>query len=292
MSNTNTLLPAYVIGAAMLCMTSCTLDDPYGDTGGEMPAQESRISSIKSFGINMIDATYDAQGHLTLIELREAITHNLTWTDGKLTRIETIEWTQEYDYSTDKEINLPTYRDILTNITVDDRGYITGFDSEEFKYSYTYNPDSQQNENTVTGHTFSRSSMSYDSDGHLCRSVNDGETVSLTWTDGLLMQVVDLSDGETHIYEYSDAVNTHLQWDPMLPAAGGLLNITGLFGTAPARFVKKVTMTDDRGYTDTQQYSYRLQDNGLIHTCRFLSNDNEEILPLTYYYEPGIQSVR
>ncbi len=53
------------------------------------------------------------------------------------------------------------------------------------------------------------------------------------------MQSVDLSDGETHIYEYSDAVNTHLQWDPMLPAAGGLLNITGLFGTAPARFVKK-----------------------------------------------------
>ncbi len=135
MSNTNTLLPAYVIGAAMLCMTSCTLNDPYGDTGGEMPAQESRISSIKSFGINMIDATYDAQGHLTLIELREAITHNLTWTDGKLTRIETIEWTQEYDYSTEKEINLPSYRDILTNITVDDRGYITGFDSEEFSYT-------------------------------------------------------------------------------------------------------------------------------------------------------------
>lgn len=61
MSNTNTLLPAYMIGAAMLCMTSCTLDDPYGDTGGEMPAQESRISSIKSLGMHMIYTDYDVQ---------------------------------------------------------------------------------------------------------------------------------------------------------------------------------------------------------------------------------------
>ncbi len=244
-----------LLAALGLTLGSCTLSEP----DQEASAPESlQLSSVRCFGFKMMDVDYDAQGRITQISATNEEKIELTYvgTSKVPSTIIISEYDLDYD-DDDRATSLLSEQTTFTNIRANNAGCITYYD---------YAEKDLRNRQTATGHV----TLNYNDKNQLVSEVDEaGDVTSYTWTDNCLTRI-DEGDGEYINFEYSTVDNTSGQWDPML-SFKPMINITGLFGVAPKKFVKKSVDHDE-----AVMIAYNLLPNGMINHAKYVEVDSEE----------------
>lgn len=178
-----------------------------------------------------------------------------------------------------------TSSDVMSNISVNGKGYVTGFKEA---YTYSYNDNSSKSEGNV--------SVSYDGKGHVTRIKGSGSGVEIydgeketyktsfeyvyTWKDNKLMKIVETeSDGGDkcvttyeYIYSGNPFLNLSCQYVPNILcdydwAIGQGFACIGYLGKGPTALpdgCEYSYVEDGHKSTGSGTYAYTLQNNGLV----------------------------
>lgn len=271
---------AAALAAVSMALASCTVSEPDMPKGN---ASDYKLTSLTAFGLTYMQFSYDKQNRITEIKVdREYICEiEYAGNSSNPSVITITENTERYDSNTDKETIVPESVTEMSNIRCNEQGYIIGHDTREVTYSYSSDYDWETGRYVETVNEYEEtwtSTYEYDSNGYMLR-YSDDETYTLNWRNGLLMSV-DEGGSSTTSYEYSDVDNKLRLWDPHLEYFGPM-GVTGFYGKAPAKFVKRQTISDEYG-TEIQQFSYSVLDNGLVNMCRTLIDEEEAVVKYNY----------
>lgn len=228
---------------------SCTLSEPSGVSDD---SNSGYVKQINMMGVNAVGIKYDNQNRVIrisapLFDCRLDATYN----GSKLVSI-------VFD---DDESSVT-----MSDIKLNSMGFVESFTSVE--------SDEPEPSNMK---------LEYDSEGHLTRIIEDGETSYVyTWSKGLLTNIDEIDPEDPHhtshhVYTYTNIENKHQQWSPFWFGTLGYYNLTGLFGKAPSKFIASATDGDE-----TERYDYRLNTHGYIRAER--TQVEGETLTFNYTY--------
>lgn len=275
-------------------LTSCTLDDPNTSSDNSVSAEQLQLIGMAAYGLNMMDVSYDNNGRVSEIRFGADNTYTFEY-QGSLNVPSTIR-AEFYDFYTvnGMEVKKLEEQDIYANIECNSNGLVTKWDYEETSYCYDINYDYDTEKETITEGINSKDTgtrtFEYDSDGHMVKQYSyddiSGYDVDdiYNWENDLLISYGETEDEDHRQWyeiEYSDVNNVHRQWDPNNEIFGPIA-ITGLFGKAPAKFIKSVTGYSGSYLDDTINYAYTLKENGLIDKCKVSNYDDTMIYTLIY----------
>lgn len=280
---------ACCMALASLALASCTLSEPDSADGA---ASDVRLSALSSYGMTMVTVSYDKLDRITEINYAGESIYRLTYSDGsdRPTSIVNEDYDLYYNDDTEKDERKISDLSVWTDIVYNPDGTIAAHNDRDTEYYYD-GIDGADETRVTTG----RTSYAY-ANGRLTRETSvtadphtSRETTSVrnfTWENGLMTRWADASN-EDHRewaeYEYSDVDNVNLQWDPNMQIFGPLA-ITGLFGTAPEKFLKSEKIYRYQTVDEFNQYAYALLPNGLINLSKMLGYDNESIV-FNFIYE-------
>lgn len=277
MKKTLRFLGAMALGLLMApVFTSCGDDEP-GDGAGNVqtPVYDgTRISSL-----NNVPVRYDQQGRAVSFGSEFSIDYST----GRI----------YFDDADEEEENV--------TVSFTDKGYISSIKSS-WDYEDKYEDARYKGNASVQ--------FSYDKDGHIVKmtessretyiSTEDREsstfegnvTMSMAWKDGNLVKVVadesEIEDGEKdhdrYVYDidYGTQMNVFKQFPMSLAYAFSedtswrILASLGFLGIGPNRIPESMEETDDDGYSDSDNFSITLNDNGTIKS--------EYVEHMVYYY--------
>lgn len=231
--NCKTLLSGLVIGCLSLSLASCTLSEPDADKiiSGSGPIKSIQQQLVPSYGVEF---EYDSKGRIIEIENR------ITETEIEIS----------YDPLRLEINNGGDEKLIMTNISQNSQGYITGCETTERYFDHWINEFVSNTEYQY---------FEYDSDGHLLSTRFEGDEEPdhvLTWDGDLLIST--RTDDETISYTYTDLDNTKGIWVPFWVSYDGTVEMTGLFGKAPGKLIKSSSSNDEYSDFSSLNFSYSL----------------------------------
>lgn len=249
--------------------TSCTVDEP--SEGEDGNPENYLLSSITTFGMPLMVFEYDDYNRPVSIKVEGALIYTFNYS-GKSNAPESID-AKFYDTDDDENWYVDEH-DVWTNIKLNKQGYIDSFDSEE---------------KSEDGTDYAHRKLSYDADGHLTRIAEyydgDPDIQYFDWQNGLLISWGEEEHQDHRQWwkaEYSDVDNTLGQWDPNNEFIGPLA-CTGLFGIAPRKFIKTAILYYNENPSEIIQYSYSLNENGLIRSSK-VKDEEDGTLTFNYVY--------
>lgn len=271
-----------ILFLAVYALTSCTVSEP-NETKED--AGTLRLESMTFSGMNQLIVKYDDQKRISTIEIPGDELYEFYY-NGNSSTPHTIVDIQYMDYFVDnKNVLKESSRERWSNITTNSDGYITSADIRAVYYNYHRIDDSETGNSTIDSSQsktmIGKLSAKY-SGKHLTEYVekfNDGTTSTdtYTWTtDGLLTHWDSTQDGGYYTdgcyaeIEYCDTDNIHRQWvsdENMIST----INITGLFGEAPTKFVSCIKVYDknEARLLEHNLFAFNILSNGLINKCHF-----------------------
>lgn len=265
---------------------SCTLSEPEVPTGN---ADSMRLTGMTVSVLNVLKVKYDNVDRITEINFANECVYLLTYEGDETIPSKIV--MNEYDSFdvNDKEVIKLVANYIWTDIKADAQGHIVQYNADETEYHYNTQYDENDKQVLVQDRIekdHGISSFTYDAKGHLLMShywapddEADGDYNYLNWSGNLITsygEPAGASNREWTEVEYSDVVNRNLQWDPNNEILGPLA-ITGFFGVAPEKFIKRVTRYYNGEFNGWIEYAYSLLPNGLINKCRVADSDNEKM---------------
>lgn len=237
-----------------LGFAGCTLAEPEEANGSPASMQ---LSEVRCFGLKIIDIDRDAQGRVTTLSLTNEERIKLDYVGSSTTPATVaITWWDEIYDDDDRSTLVVDEETTWTNIRTNSAGSIISYDY----YS------TSRNQRPETG----KCVLTYNAKNQLTKEIDsDGTVYDYIWKNDCLIRIVEDGVDDT-VFEYSAVENTNGQWDPIFEFKP-LLNITGLFGSAPKMFAKK---TQDR--STAVQTAYSLLPNGLINHLKVVEVDKDE----------------
>lgn len=270
-----------VLSCLCMILTSCTLNEPKAPVGNP---EKSHLSSLSYMGINLIKFSYDGQGRLTKISLRNEQDITFTYSGSEKTPSQIVVEEFEERYWQNRDQILLDNKEVWSNITYNNDGFITSCTINETTYDYReeYERDEMGFEdydkvlwNVYETYDVWTEHMTYDAAGHLTKT----DDVTLVWQNGLLVEAIDHEDPKANVYiTYCDADNVANMWDPFNEVLG-TIGTSGFFGNAPAKLFEKATSPN---WSTPEYYSYQLHSNGLIKQCRIWDDGEEMTLKYNY----------
>lgn len=263
---------------------SCTVSEPESD--GTPTGNNARLVSLSYYGINFMKVSYDRQGRVTEIRTGGSEEYDLYQFSYDPFEVMCEEWGEvtHYNETTGAWTNSTELRerDRWHDIKLSTSGYITAMHVTSVDYTVADMPEGDASTSHVLCH--------YDDEGHLTRINADSDVTVYHWDPQGRLTSVEYTEADTDhngsykaTWKYSSFANTHLQWDPMLPFLGPV-QITGIFGKAPSYFVQSVvTEYTNQQYTESAQFSYRLNSNGFV--SQSLYGDGYDTMQYTWKYE-------
>lgn len=283
---------ALTAAVAAMALSSCTVSEPELPSGD---ASSMQLTAITVGGATIMAVDYDTQNRITKINYYNDFTIEISYGASTSTAPEQVVVTDYEDYwdGDDTVTHLPSEQETWTNIRTNADGYITYYDCSDISWREVYDPETQTNRREPYEQK-STESYTYDADGHMTQNVlhdfddfgNPQKLITTyTWKDGLLLSYADddTDHNERAEFHYSDVENVHGQWEPHTHLSA--LMITGLFGKAPAKFLKSETYYYQGIESETTQYSYALTDNGLIKYAKLLEQGEDMAIVMNYVYK-------
>lgn len=283
---------ALTAAVAAMALSSCTVSEPELPSGD---ASSMQLTAITTGGLTIMKIGYDSSDRIESLNYANEFRVEFAYGTSTSTVPETITVSEYEEYYTDNdkyELRL-SEQEVWTNIQSNADGFITYYDCKTTRWNY-------DNYNAETGETYatqtverSTENCEYDAAGHLVKNVvcstddlghPQTDVTTYTWQDDLLTGYSDddFQHHESATYDYSDVYNTHGQWDPNTHF--GPIMLSGLFGNAPAKFMKKETYYYQNIESETTQFSYALTENGLIKYAKILDGTGDLSLVMNYVY--------
>lgn len=282
---------ALTAAVAAMALSSCTVSEPELPSGD---ASSMRLSAITTGGMTLMKIGYDSSDRIESINYANEFRVEFDYGTSTSTVPETITVLEYEEYYTENdkyELRL-SEQEVWSNIQANADGFITYYDCQTTRWEERYDYESGMYDRAPITEP-STESCDYDADGHLIRNVvrstdafghPQTDVTTYTWHDNLLTGYADddIQNHESATYDYSDVYNTHGQWDPNTHF--GPIMLSGLFGNAPAKFMKKETYYYQNIESETTQFSYALTENGLIKYAKILDGTGDLSLVMNYVY--------
>lgn len=282
---------ALTAAVAAMALSSCTVSEPELPSGD---ASSMQLTAITTGGLTIMKIGYDSSDRIESINYANEFRVEFAYGTSTSTVPETITVSEYEEYYTDNdkyELRL-SEQEVWTNIQANADGFITYYDCKDTRWEERYDYASNTYDRIPVTELYTES-CDYDADGHLIknvvRSTDDlghpqTDVTTYTWQDNLLTGYSDddFQHHESATYDYSDVYNTHGQWDPN--TRFGPIMLSGLFGNAPAKFMKKETYYYQNIESETTQFSYALTENGLIKYAKILDGTGDLSMVMNYVY--------